>query len=101
MHWGEAQTDPAMATIARTEVARFRAAAQRPGPSGRPTLVASGTATSADLGTVLVSLLPGYLLQRRILGDIAASSFAATVAALLDAAAGSPGAPSGAAGPLE
>ena len=84
MVWGEAQTDPATAALAQAEGARVRTAVQELVRRANPPLVASGTVTADDLGAVLVSLLPGYMLQRRILGGVDASSYAATIAALLD-----------------
>lgn len=48
-----------------------------------PEPVASGSVTAEDLGNVIVTLVPGYVLQRRIVGGIDPDRYAATIVALL------------------
>ncbi len=83
MVWGEAQTDPAIAALAQTEASRVRAAVHELIRRANPEPVASGSVTAEDLGNVIVSLVPGYVLQRRIMGGVDRDRYAATVVALL------------------
>lgn len=73
--WAAALHDPAVAAIARELLGQLRAlwvsVAQRMQDDGR---LAPGSDTQAA-GTVLFALLPGFLLQHLILGDVDAAIF--------------------------
>ena len=83
MVWGEAQTDPTIAALIQTEAPRVRAAVQELVRRANPEPVASGKVTVENLGNIIASLVPGYILQRRILGGVDPDTYAATIVALL------------------
>lgn len=85
--WGEAQRDPAIAALAQVEATKVRSSirafverAHRAGelPEGR---------SPDDVATVLFAMFPGYVVQRRIIGDVDAERFAESVARVLGVAA--------------
>ena len=84
--WGEAQRDPAIAALAQVEASKVRASirafverAHRAGelPEGP---------SPDDVAAVLFAMFPGYVVQRRIIGDVDADAFAASVARVLGVA---------------
>ena len=81
--WGEAQRDDDIAKIAASEMTHLRAAivelVVRARASGELTVDADPTA----LGHVVFSLIPGYLVQRRILGEVDRDAYIAAMTALL------------------
>jgi AcrR family transcriptional regulator len=82
MVWGEAQSDPAIAALAQAEAGRIRTAVT--GMVVRTRRPESLMAESPEmLGAVLFSLVVGYLMQRRVIGDISAEAYVATVQHLL------------------
>jgi AcrR family transcriptional regulator len=83
--WGEAQRDPAIALLAAAEGSTLRSAVlelvRRADSAGQ-------IPQHADLeavGQVVSSLLQGYLLQRRLIGDISPERYADAIDALLRA----------------
>lgn len=92
MVWGEAQSDPAIHALAQAEAGRIRAAViEMVAGTRRRDALAPGThqpdapAALSDeaLGTVLFSLVAGYLMQRRVIGQVDADRYVATIGALL------------------
>lgn len=81
--WGEAQRDEHVAALARREGTKVRQAVvalvRRADDAGE---LPPGSDVDA-LGSVVFSLLPGYLLQRRILGRVDPDSYADAIHALL------------------
>lgn len=81
--WGEAQRDPEIARLAASEATVLRSAVfdlvRRAHAAGQ---LPEHTDTEA-LGQVLFSLIPGYLLQKRIIGDVDPARYAAAMDAML------------------
>lgn len=87
MVWGEAQGDPAIAALARTEAARIRdTVTELVRRTHRSEPLAS--VSPEIVGTLLMSLIAGYLVQRRVIGAMDAEAYAQGVHALLVGAAG-------------
>jgi AcrR family transcriptional regulator len=81
--WGEAQRDPQMARVAENAGSRMRSAVlelvRRAHSAGQ--LPAEADPTS--LGKVVFSMVGGYLLQRRIIGDVDPQRYADAMVTLL------------------
>ena len=81
--WGEAQRDPAIARLAAVEATTVRSAVlelvRRAHAAGQLPQYADLEA----LGQVMFSLIPGYLLQKRIIGDVDPARYADAMDALL------------------
>ncbi len=81
--WGEAQRDPEVARLAAVEATTLRSAVldlvRRAHAAGQ---LPEDTDVEA-LGQVLFSLIPGYLLQKRIIGDVDPVRYADAMDALL------------------
>ena len=81
--WGEAQRDPVIAALAAAEGANVRAAVlelvRRAHADGQ---LSQHTDLEA-LGQVVFSLIPGYLLQKRIIGDVNPERYADAIDVLL------------------
>jgi AcrR family transcriptional regulator len=81
--WGEAQRDDDVARIASDEMSRLRAAVVelvvRAHAAGELDVDTDPTA----LGHVVFSTIPGYLVQRRVLGEVDRESYVAALTALL------------------
>lgn len=81
--WGEAQRDPQIARLAAVEATVLRSAVlelvRRAHAAGQ---LPQHTDLEA-LGQVVFSLIPGYLLQKRIIGDVDPARYADAMDALL------------------
>lgn len=81
--WGEAQRDPVIAALAAAEGANVRAAVlelvRRAHADGQ---LSQHTDLEA-LAQVVFSLIPGYLLQKRIIGDVDPERYADAIDVLL------------------
>jgi AcrR family transcriptional regulator len=81
--WGEAQRDPEIARLAAVEATVLRSAVldlvRRAHAAGQ---LPQHTDLEA-LGQVVFSLIPGYLLQKRIIGDVDPARYADAMDALL------------------
>lgn len=81
--WGESMRDPALAALVsdiyRSMRSRFVDVARRAQATGQ----APADADPADLGAVLFGLVPAYIVQRLLLGDVSPRSYQAGVRALL------------------
>ncbi|HZD01078.1 MAG TPA: TetR/AcrR family transcriptional regulator [Actinomycetes bacterium] len=88
--WGESIRDPALADLVggiyRGVRSRFVDMARRAQAGGR----VPADADPEDLGALLFGLLPGYILQRLLVGDVEPGSYRAALHALLGAAPGEP-----------
>jgi AcrR family transcriptional regulator len=81
--WGEAIHDPALAGLVATAYRRLRS---RFVDLARHAQAAGQLPAQADperLGTVLFGLVPGYILQRLLLGDVDPAAYTAGLHALL------------------
>lgn len=87
MAWGEAQTDPAIAALAQTELMHLRdALAGLVGPATSthpPAILEPMGVPAGEIGAVLYSLVAGYLIQRRILGSTDPDAYGEAIRALL------------------
>ena len=82
MVWGEAQSDAAIQILAREEASQIKAAViELVRRTQRPRGLADVPADM--LGSALFSLVAGYLMQRRVIGEVDAATYAATVERLL------------------
>ena len=81
--WGEAQRDPAIARLAAVEASNVRSAVlelvHRAPAAGQ---LPQHTDLEA-FGQVMFSLIPGYLLQKRLIGDVDPARYADAMDALL------------------
>jgi len=81
--WGEAQRDPAIAALAAAEGANVRAAVlelvRRAHADGQ---LSQHTDLEA-LAQVVFALIPGYLMQKRIIGDVDPERYADAIDVLL------------------
>ena len=81
--WGEAQRDPAIARLAAVEASNVRSAVlelvHRAHAAGQ---LPQHTDLEA-FGQVMFSLIPGYLLQKRLIGDVDPARYADAMDALL------------------
>lgn len=84
MVWGEAQSDPAIAALTRAEATRIRAAITDLVRRTRRH-DALQSLPPEELGSVLFSLIAGFLMQRRVIGDVSAQVFAGTAQSILGA----------------
>jgi AcrR family transcriptional regulator len=83
--WGEALRNPAIMAIARGKYTllrdNFEAVARRAQADG----TVDPDADPRDIAEVMFGFLPGFLLQRLLLGDVTAESYTAGLKALLRA----------------
>lgn len=81
--WGESMRDPALAALVsdiyRRMRSRFAGVARRAQESGQ----VPADADPDELGAVLFGLVPGYILQRLLLGDVSPETYQAGVRGLL------------------
>jgi AcrR family transcriptional regulator len=91
--WGESMRDPALATLVagiyRGIRSRYADVARRLRDAG---LSPAGTDPD-DLGAVLFGLVPGYIVQRLLLGDVSPRRYRAGVRALLGSGSPAPTGP--------
>ena len=93
MVWGEAQRDPSIARLAATEVSRIRDRMARMFRSARDAGELPAHADPRALGQTAVSLIAGYLMQKRVVGDVDPVQYADAIQTLLIARPGSAGQP--------
>ena len=85
--WGEAQRDPEMARLAARQGSRIREGVTRLVARAQSSGELPPGADTDAVAAAAFSLLAGYLVQQRILGDLDPASYAAAVAHLLTPAA--------------
>ena len=81
--WGEAQRDPVIAALAAAEGANVRAAVRELVRRAHADGQLSQHTDLEALGQVVFSLIPGYLLQKRIIGDVNPERYADAIDVLL------------------
>lgn len=81
--WGEAQRDPVIAALAAAEGANVRAAVLELVHRAHADGQLSQYTDLEALGQVVFSLVPGYLLQKRIIGDVDPERYADAIDVLL------------------
>jgi AcrR family transcriptional regulator len=93
--WGEAQRDPHIARLARGGGRRIRDLVRELVRRAQVSGEVSCEVDADVLGDVVFSLVPGYLMQKRLLGDVDPESYADGVHALLTGGRAAPGAAAG------
>jgi AcrR family transcriptional regulator len=88
MVWGEAQRDPSIARLAATEISRVRDRMACLFRGARDAGELSAHADPTALGQAAVSLIAGYLVQKRVVGDIDPIRYADAIETLLTARPG-------------
>jgi AcrR family transcriptional regulator len=81
--WGEAQRDPVIAALAATEGANVRTAVRELVRRAHADGQLSQHTDLEALAQVVFALIPGYLLQKRIIGDINPERYADAIEVLL------------------
>lgn len=81
--WGEAQRDAVIAALAAAEGANVRAAVQELVRRAHADGQLNQHTDLEALGQVVFSLIPGYLLQKRIIGDVNPERYADAMDVLL------------------
>ena len=84
--WGEAQRDPVIAALAAAEGANVRAAVRELVRRAHADGQLSQHTDLEALAQVVFALIPGYLLQKRIIGDINPERYADAIDVLLASA---------------
>ena len=85
--WAEAVRSPAMADVARLVIGRIRGLAVQLVERYQERGDIAADVPSAAVARVIVGLLPGFVLQRVLIGDVAAEEFRIGLRALLGASA--------------
>jgi len=85
--WGEAQRDPAMAALAARQAGRVREGVTRLVARAQESGELPTGADTDAVGAAAFSLIAGYLLQQRILGDLTPGTYSDAVSTLLATAA--------------
>jgi AcrR family transcriptional regulator len=85
MVWGEAQRDPAIARLAATEISRIRDRMARLFRRARDAGELPANTDPGALGQAAVSLIAGYLTQKRVIGDVDPVRYADAIETLLTA----------------
>jgi AcrR family transcriptional regulator len=83
MVWGEAQHNRSIAQLAATEVSRIRDRMTRLFRSAQDAGELSAQADARALGQAAVSLIAGYLMQKRIIGDVDPQQYTGAIETLL------------------
>jgi AcrR family transcriptional regulator len=83
MVWGEAQRDPSIARLAATEISRIRDRMTRLFRGARDAGELPAHADPGTLGQAAVSLIAGYLMQKRVTGDVEPQRYADAIEMLL------------------
>ena len=91
--WGEAQREPGIAALARREGSVVRDAVLELVRRAQARGELPSSADAHALGSVVFSLIPGYLLQKRIIGDVDPHAYADALHALLVGEAAATAAP--------
>jgi len=91
--WGEAVRSPALAGILKAEVQRVRGSLTRLVEAYQARGLMPDDQPAEQVARVLIGLLPGFVFQHALLGDVDAATFRAGLRALLAARLSSPVAP--------
>jgi AcrR family transcriptional regulator len=91
--WGEAVRSPALAGILKGEVRRVRGSLTRLVEVYQARGLMPDDLPAEQVARVLIGLLPGFVFQHALLGDVDAATFRAGLRALLAARLSSPVAP--------
>jgi AcrR family transcriptional regulator len=81
--WGEAQRDPVIAALAAAEGAKMRSAVRELVRRAHAHGQLSQHTDLEALAQVVFALIPGYLLQKRIIGDVNPDRYADAIGVLL------------------
>jgi AcrR family transcriptional regulator len=94
--WGEAVRSPILAEALRAEVSRVRASLSGLVEAYQARGLMTADVPAEQVGPVLAGLLPGFVFQHVLLGDVDPASFRAGLRALLTTRLAAPDQPAGA-----
>jgi AcrR family transcriptional regulator len=77
--WGEAQTDKNLKKIVSKQINLIRANMTELARLCKKEELIDSKKSPTEIGKVIFGLLPGYILQSLIMGDVSAKSYAATI----------------------